>query len=133
MHLTGESIPVIMREQVTRDMPAAVINLDVIEGLGTHWASFYRTKSMCFYFDSYGAPPPEELVIMWRKLGKKVIFSELQIQDLKSTNCGFYCVGFLASMLGRGTALDKYHEFLSWFDYKDKLYNDEIILENLGL
>ena len=39
-----------------------VVNLDDSEGPGTHWCCMYREKDKVEYFDSYGFPPPQEIV-----------------------------------------------------------------------
>ena len=37
-----------------------VINLDSIEGFGTHWVCCWFSKDLFEYFDSFGLPPPLE-------------------------------------------------------------------------
>ena len=39
-----------------------IINLDDLEGPGTHWVCCYQSKDkkILFYFDSFGMPFPEE-------------------------------------------------------------------------
>ena len=39
-----------------------VINLDSNNGLGTHWACYVDF----FYFDSFGLPPPENILFIKR-------------------------------------------------------------------
>ena len=39
-----------------------VVNLDSIKGPGTHYVCYYKNKSTHIYFDSFGLPPPQELI-----------------------------------------------------------------------
>lgn len=41
----------------------AIINLDSVNGLGTHWVSYCKLNNIAYYFDSFGnLPPPKELI-----------------------------------------------------------------------
>lgn len=39
-----------------------ILNLDDSDGKGTHWVFWYKTGNVKIYFDSYGLPPPVELI-----------------------------------------------------------------------
>ena len=71
-----------------------IINLeDSDKGMGSHWVALKCFKKTCVYFDSYGIAPPREVISFCNK--KKLIYSCDQIQGIKDTSCGFYCVYFL--------------------------------------
>jgi hypothetical protein len=72
-----------------------IINLDTIEGPGTHWVAYYRNKKTVNYFDSFGnLPPPIELV---KYLGSdcKIYYNYKKYQNYGSINCGQLCLHFL--------------------------------------
>jgi len=61
------------------------------EGSGTHWTAFYYTNSFSYYFDAYGFIAPLEVQ-------DKIIpytFNDMEIQDIDSTACGYYCIAFV--------------------------------------
>ena len=75
-----------------------VINLDSNVGPGTHWTCYYIRNNKKYYFDSYGLDPPTELQ---NYLGKSVVCSTFQIQDIGTSICGHLCV-FVLSRLTSG-------------------------------
>lgn len=66
-----------------------VINLDSIEGPGTHWCSIIDFPTHLEYCDSYGGYPPEEV----EKLAgdKTILYQNEQLQK-GSARCGWYCL-----------------------------------------
>jgi hypothetical protein len=62
------------------------------KGSGTHWV-FMRIFStgVAIYFDSFGISPPEP-VRDFLKPFSPFAFSNRQIQDIKSENCGRFCI-----------------------------------------
>ena len=131
--LVGKKIPAIMRDQVSSRIKTAIVNLDDSSGGGTHWVAYHVDKDNAFYCDSFGALPPQECVDLWNSQHKKIIYNELQFQDLKSTMCGFFALGFVFTMVrkGKGSRISAFKNFLSLFDYQDKKKNDQIISEFL--
>ena len=75
-----------------------VINLQSSNvGNGTHWTALYYSSKHSFYFDPFGFLAPIEIE---QKLNKYK-YNDKQIQNLKSTACGFYCIAFIIYMYGR--------------------------------
>jgi hypothetical protein len=69
-----------------------VINLQSSkEGNGTHWVCLYYTPSFSYYYDSYGFIAPLEV----QNKITPYMYNDLEIQDIDSTACGFYCVAFI--------------------------------------
>lgn len=63
------------------------------EGGGTHWIMVYNCKpSTCVYFDSFGIDPPQEILFRMKETKKKCIMSDVEIQNIKSQMCGYYCL-----------------------------------------
>lgn len=60
---------------------------------GTHWTSFYSNPKYVIYADSFGVEPPQEL-IDWAS-GRKLIYSDVQTEELTGINCGQLALNFL--------------------------------------
>jgi len=62
------------------------------KGNGSHWTCFYLGDSeVSLYFDSFGIDCPEHLHIEL----KPYIYNHLEIQNLQSSACGFFCIGLI--------------------------------------
>ena len=59
---------------------------------GTHWVAIYNRLSMCIYYDSFGLHPPPDIVKFMKTSRKKMVMSDVQIQNIKSNACGYYCL-----------------------------------------
>ena len=70
-----------------------IINLDDVTGPGTHWTCMRCIDDIVLYFDSFGLPPPKDIVKFGRK--RKIIYSADQIQDIMSEACGYYVLDFM--------------------------------------
>ena len=99
-------------------------------GSGTHWVAMYFWKETCYYFDSFGATPPVEVInFIKKKKGSHLLFNNFIIQDLKSENCGYFCLAFLLYMYHnrqKGNLQNVYNEFVNNF-MDDTTKNDEIL------
>ena len=99
------------------------------QGTGTHWVALYVHKSNAFYFDSFGALPPNEIMaFVKQRKGCHLYYNNWIIQDLKSDACGWYCIAFLIYMhQNRNRDLKEvYNEFSNNF-VDDTAKNDEIL------
>lgn len=105
----GQLLPhfrgVFMRNRLPKpsnmEWQCGVINLDDMEGKGTHWVSYYRKNSMCYYFDSFGnlQPPQEFLHYIGADNNKcKIYYNHRAYQTYKKVNCGHLCMKFLYEM-----------------------------------
>ena len=82
-----------------------VYNLDPHYKNGSHWVANYINipKKTCYYFDSYGLPPPKEIhrFMQWLGLQEpdiKLGWNGRRFQKMNS-ECGMYCLYFLSRML----------------------------------
>jgi hypothetical protein len=75
-----------------------VVNLDDSSGEGTHHVAYWREGNSKYYFDSFGAPPPKELI---KYLGKNILFSTYQVQQHNETNCSEWCL-YVLNELNKG-------------------------------
>ena len=61
------------------------------EGNGTHWCAFYYNKPLhSKWFDPFG-------FISNQNVQNKLfhIYNDKDLQDIKSSSCGFYCIAFI--------------------------------------
>ena len=76
-----------------------ILNLDDSNGKGTHWAVFLKNGKDKFYFDSYGLPPPTELL---KYLGGQVYYNSERIQPDNEVFCGHLCLYVLKKTCNDG-------------------------------
>ena len=72
-----------------------ILNLDSIDGPGTHWVAWYKNKGTKYYFDSYGIQPPEE---MHKYLKSPILYNSIQIQEPGTYICGHLCIYVLEEL-----------------------------------
>lgn len=64
---------------------------------GTHWTLvLYLPDKSCYYFDSFGFPPPLELT----RGNIKCVYNTAEYQPLGSDLCGYYVLYVMAHMSG---------------------------------
>ena len=89
-----------------------IVNLDSKKGSGTHWVLVDNRRSQeCIYFDSYGMPPPEEVLARMQNTGKKLVYNDADVQELGSEQCGWWCE-YVAEELGKGKSFKKVVSFV---------------------
>ena len=100
-------------------------NLDDYADVGIHWIALFCRKSEIVYFDNFGVEHvPEEIKeFIGNKNIKANIFSSA-IKQFNSNVCGYFCIGFIDSML----ACKKLTDFTNLFSPLDFEKNDSIIL-----
>lgn len=88
-----------MRNELQGKIPkykeCGVLNLDDSTGPGTHHVCYWKDGINKYYFDSFGIIPPSEII---EYLGRPVLYSTHQIQDINDTNCSELCLHVLAKM-----------------------------------
>jgi hypothetical protein len=88
----------------------------------SHWCALIRLDTY-YYFDSFGIIAPKELD------GIDYTYSEVDLQSMNSSACGWYCIAFLISMNRGNDGIKMYQEFLHAFKSPSK--NDVILKEKL--
>ena len=69
------------------------------QGNGTHWVALFVYKFNAFYFDSFGGLPPNEIMKFVKKRNNcHLFYNNWIIQNIKSSQCGWYCIAFLKHM-----------------------------------
>jgi hypothetical protein len=70
-----------------------IVNMDLSTGPGTHWVLVsFLNPDVAIYFDPFSVDPPTEILKFMRKWRPEVAMNEDIIQDVDSTNCGYFCV-----------------------------------------
>ena len=91
---------VCMRDELTGSRPlqneCGILNFETHVQKGSHWTCWYKNGKDRYYFDSFGEPPPEEL-IKYLKTSKEynlpvIKQSAVTVQHDKSTECGALCL-----------------------------------------
>jgi len=99
------------------------------ENDGTHWTMFQvnklKDKYAPFYFDSFGAPPPEAVKkIIKENFKVHTPYTKKDLQSLMNNACGYYCLAlshYINKYSGRtGIFYDDIDDFLDMFDDLNK-------------
>jgi len=116
-----------MSDSIPNDLKygSYIFNTDKTGGEGTHWTALCVGRGgRCFYFDSYGNPAPKILDDQITPY----TFNDRELQEYKSSSCGYYCVAFIQYMSRRGMTEDNFKKFLSFFrTYPSNEYNEFIL------
>lgn len=73
-----------------------ILNLDSVEGPGTHWTCWYKkSNKKCYYFDSFGLTSPSEFD---NYVKCNIISSTYKIQNIDDIICGHLCLIVLYEM-----------------------------------
>ena len=87
-----------------------IINLDDIVGRGTHWVCYRNLeKKLVEYFDPFGLIMPYEIRDYLLTSGKKIIYSQDEIQNRKTVLCGYWCLYYLNERQNGKSILDVIH------------------------
>ena len=79
-----------------RKKECGIINLDSIEGQGTHWVCYRNIdKQMVEYFDPFGLIMPHEVYHYLAKSRKKILYSQDEIENRNTVLCSYWCLYYL--------------------------------------
>ena len=68
-----------------------IINLDDIQGEGTHWVCYRNLDSVVEYFDPFGLLMPNAALEYFRTAKKRIVYSTDEIQNRNTVLCGYWC------------------------------------------
>jgi len=88
----------------------------------SHWTVLLKNNKEFYYFDSYGFLASEEVE---EQIGE-YIYSDNQLQDMKSTSCGYFCIAWMSYMDSHKNKESAFADFLSLFANNTK--DNEMIL-----
>jgi hypothetical protein len=135
--LKMDCIGVFSKDELPKDKKVGsyFVNMeDADDGNGTHWVFFKLFPNAKFiYFDSFGLPPPTD-VIDWSSMFKPIATNNRQIQDVKSTKCGWFCLAlnyYFTYECKCKEVDDDYNDFLNIWSNNPK-QNDIILKEYLN-
>ena len=86
-----------------------IINLDDIQGPGTHWVCYRNIDSVVEYFDPFGLIMPNETSEYFRTSGKRIVYSMDEIQNRSTVLCGYWCLYYLFERQKGKSILDVIH------------------------
>jgi len=113
-----------------------IINLDNTGNEGTHWTALIVKPKLSYYFDSFGCPPPEQVIQFTKSPNTHLYFNTRVIQDLDSDLCGFYALGILLYVKNCKNLLKTANNFSNMFDDSESELNSFLLkgyLNNKGL
>ena len=86
-----------------------IINLDDIQGPGTHWVCYRNIGSLVEYFDPFGLIMPNEALEYFQTSGKRIVYSMDEIQNRNTVLCGYWCLYYLFERQRGNSILDIIH------------------------
>ena len=86
-----------------------IINLDDMQGPGTHWVCYRNLDSVVEYFDPFGLIMPSEALKYFRSSRKQIIYSLDEIQNRNTVLCGYWCLYYLFERQNGKSILDVIH------------------------
>ena len=69
-----------------------IVNLDSIQGPGTHWVCYRNLDNSVEYFDPFGLIMPHEVYHYLTSSGKRLIYFHDELQNRDSVLCGYWCL-----------------------------------------
>ena len=119
-----------------------IVNLDTMGQQGTHWVALVVRDNQAFYFDSFGAKCDNYVVEYCRRNRLNLAINVYIVQDLKSTECGLFCVALFKYLktgkipkgipreFPRNRLLELCNDFINLFE-PDTRENDGILYQLL--
>ena len=86
-----------------------IINLDDIQGPGTHWVCYRNIDNVVEYFDPFGLIMPNEALKYFHTSGKRIFYSMDEIQNRNTVLCGYWCLYYLFERQRGNSILDVIH------------------------
>ena len=89
-----------------------IINLDDIQGPGTHCVCFRSINNVVEYFDPFGLIMPNEALKYFNTAspsGKQKVYSIDEIQNRNTVLCGYWCLYYLYERQRGNSILDLIH------------------------
>ena len=81
-----------------------ILNHDDYDGSGTHWTCWHKRRGLKVYFDSYGLPPPDEMVDYLR-IYPEIRYNTDKLQQRGDVVCGHFCLHVL-KLLAEGWSFE---------------------------
>ena len=103
-----DQLPIKIRKE------CGIINLDDIQGPGTHWVCYRNLDSVLGKpvvedFDPFGLIMPNEALKYFNTSGKRIVYSIDEIQNRNTVLCGYWCLYYLLERQRGNSILDVIH------------------------
>jgi hypothetical protein len=120
--------------KLSPDPGSYIINMDNSDGPGSHWVSvFIDIERRPYYFDSFGCHEPKEIEEFMKRTKRPIQSNSIQIQNINSSCCGYYCIFFCLFMSHHIGSTHKLEEFIKLFDPVNELKNRNQLIKRLRL
>ena len=96
-----------------------ILNLDHSSNTGTHWTCVFIKTGVCYYFDSFGFPPPLEVKDYLHKFDKRY-YNSFEIQKRNQVICGHFCIYILIKLSNN---IDFYETLDELYKYNYKRFH----------
>lgn len=119
-----------MRDNIPRySSGSMIINTDKVSGSGIHWVSIYDSpeNKNIEYFDPFGVVPLPEIENYMRSSGKRVLYNNRQLQNIRSNLCGWYCMYYI---IERSKGRDPYDVIMDFTQEPSK--SNELMIDDFG-
>ena len=100
-----------------RKIESGILNLNTSYEVGSHWVAWYKDGKERYYFDSFGEPPPIEMM-QYLKSNRELELdlpairqNAVTVQHDISNECGSLCI-FVLKQLSSGITFSKILETL---------------------
>lgn len=120
----------ILKEMKIKKNMNIIINFEITGGGGTHWVCLLVRNNKAFYFDSFGAYPIDEVINFCKTNNLKLGFNNFIIQNIKSTNCGLFCLALIRYVGKSNNLYEKSNEYINLFE-NSTCENDKILMKYL--
>ena len=104
-----------------------IMNLSKISHEGSHWVQI-GTINGSTYFDSFGRPPPREIINNLLSVDKVVLWSDAVIQSPISQSCGYHVL-LVSFLQARGYSVQEILSHFYQVEDGDYLRNDAYATE----
>lgn len=104
-----------------------VLNFNTHNQAGSHWVCWYKSGIERYYFDSFGEPPPTELLTYLktyeelRKNSPVIRRSAVTVQHYQSNECGSLCLFVLKKLSEKEPFCDILMTLLQRYDHPSPL------------
>ena len=100
-----------LKSNVAKSDECLILNIDESSNNGTHWTCLFIKNGICYYFDSFGFSPPNELYQYLQKFTHRS-YNTFRIQKPDQVICGHFCI-YVLYRLSKG---------FRFYDVLDELY-----------
>lgn len=102
-----------------------IINLEDHNEGGSHWVLVASTSKDVLYVDAFGVLPPLEVIAFMKTGRKPMYYSTTDLQSIKSSLCGYFCIYFIDQL----SADRKFLDIVTNDFTNNQTNNDKVIMK----